>query len=613
VQRDRINQNRRSHSRALRGAGVAILVAIFTLACTSCGTTVRTSLRPEPPPLPAPEIRIGERNGPVVARSPSETARALSEWAGTDPVRLVRAADIVLRQALSRPIADTPAAAGFALESARLAWLALRESGVRAERWLTDPGTSRAVTTYNRAVKSFIEAKEAQIAVGTVGSVPTPAGRVAVQVRFPRRTGAGFFDELLPSERIAIHGMRDRVVVQGLGVALVGQRRRTPERLAEMELFPQCGITKALTAVLDFDRAGSGQATLRLIDPVTSDRWRVGDGFVPLSADFTAPLAFSLGGVNDLLLGIRSFLDVAVGRENSGIYLTEPFDPERTPVLLIHGLTSSPIVWRNVVNACLRYPKIRREFQFLYAYYSTGAPIMVSASGIKEDILKIRAAHAANRPSPGVDRLDLVGYSMGGVISRILVTDIGDRLWNQISRVPFAQVPFDPEDVPILKADLFWTPVPGVRKVIFIATPHRGTRTADASYARLASALVRIPTDFVVFQHRFLEALGDGFTGDSSVQYKLTGLNGLSADSALFRAFEGVPFEKGVRAYSIIGDRGRGDSPESSDGIVGYWSSHLREAESELIVPTGHDAQASPLSEAEIARILSQGAAADRR
>jgi hypothetical protein len=65
-----------------------------------------------------------------------------------------------------------------------------------------------------------------------------------------------------------------------------------------------------------------------------------------------------------------------------------------------------------------------------------------------------------------------------------------------------------------------------------------------------------------------------------------------------------VPLANGARFYSIIGDRGRGNTPDSSDGIVGYWSSHLDGAESELIVPTGHDAQAYPGTEREILRIL---------
>ncbi|MGC1478960.1 MAG: hypothetical protein WA771_00525, partial [Chthoniobacterales bacterium] len=46
--------------------------------------------------------------------------------------------------------------------------------------------------------------------------------------------------------------------------------------------------------------------------------------------------------------------------------------------------------------------------------------------------------------------------------------------------------------------------------------------------------------------------------------------------------------------YTVAGDRGRGDTPDSSDGIVGYWSSHLDGATDEIIVPTGHETFSHP-------------------
>jgi hypothetical protein len=55
---------------------------------------------------------------------------------------------------------------------------------------------------------------------------------------------------------------------------------------------------------------------------------------------------------------------------------------------------------------------------------------------------------------------------------------------------------------------------------------------------------------------------------------------------------------------SIIGDRGRGDTPKSSDGVVPYWSSHLDSAQSELIVPTDHGAMNHPKAVQEMRRIL---------
>ena len=59
-----------------------------------------------------------------------------------------------------------------------------------------------------------------------------------------------------------------------------------------------------------------------------------------------------------------------------------------------------------------------------------------------------------------------------------------------------------------------------------------------------------------------------------------------------------------VRNHSIIDDRGRGDSPDSSDGVVPYWSSHLDEAVSEKIVPSDHGAPSNPEAIEDILRIL---------
>jgi hypothetical protein len=53
-----------------------------------------------------------------------------------------------------------------------------------------------------------------------------------------------------------------------------------------------------------------------------------------------------------------------------------------------------------------------------------------------------------------------------------------------------------------------------------------------------------------------------------------------------------------------MGDRGRGNTPNSSDGVVPYWSSHLDGAESELIVPSDHLALRNAEAIKEVERIL---------
>jgi transposase InsO family protein len=65
-----------------------------------------------------------------------------------------------------------------------------------------------------------------------------------------------------------------------------------------------------------------------------------------------------------------------------------------------------------------------------------------------------------------------------------------------------------------------------------------------------------------------------------------------------------IAIAPGIPYHSIMGDRGRGDTPNSSDGVVPYWSSHLQGARSELVVPSDHGAQYNPQAIAEVSRIL---------
>ena len=76
--------------------------------------------------------------------------------------------------------------------------------------------------------------------------------------------------------------------------------------------------------------------------------------------------------------------------------------------------------------------------------------------------------------------------------------------------------------------------------------------------------------------------------------------------SPLLNAILKLPMKPGVPYHSIIGDRGKGDTPDSSDGVVPYWSSHLDGAASEKIVPSGHGSNENPEGIREFRRILRQ-------
>jgi hypothetical protein len=80
----------------------------------------------------------------------------------------------------------------------------------------------------------------------------------------------------------------------------------------------------------------------------------------------------------------------------------------------------------------------------------------------------------------------------------------------------------------------------------------------------------------------------------------------LSPNNRFVKSMNTLSIAKGISYHSIIGDRGRGDTPNSSDGVVAYWSSHLDGAKSERVVPSGHSAHQNAQAIAEVARILKE-------
>jgi hypothetical protein len=81
-------------------------------------------------------------------------------------------------------------------------------------------------------------------------------------------------------------------------------------------------------------------------------------------------------------------------------------------------------------------------------------------------------------------------------------------------------------------------------------------------------------------------------------------VDSLSPKSRFLNALNTIPMTPGVPYHTIIGDRGRGDSPNSSDGVVPYWSSHMNGAKTEDIVPSDHNAHQNPQAIEDVLRIL---------
>jgi pimeloyl-ACP methyl ester carboxylesterase len=379
----------------------------------------------------------------------------------------------------------------------------------------------------------------------------------------------------------------------GLGGTLIGIHPTVTAAGVPQRLEPPKGFRMAVTALLRFrDRAKPVQTEveLELVNPRTQDSVRVGNRQYSLAADFTAPAA-QYAKVNELWAGLVNMIRGEKTESKSGLYLLEPYDPNRIPVVFVHGLLSSGFTWLNVANAVRADPEIRKRYQVWIFFYPTGNPILYSALRLREDLALAQKKYGLKH---GVV---LVGHSMGGILCRLQATEIGPADWTAIFHARATKLLPLVNSKPLIRDALFFRANPLVRRIIFISTPHRGSAIASGGIGALGDRLIRLPAIITSSVPRQIAQLAN--TRGLRIP---TSIDGLSPRSPLFKVYD----QLAIRSphHSIIGDRGRGDTPNSSDGVVPYWSSHLDTAKSELIVPTGHGAMNSPLAISEIQRIL---------
>lgn len=420
-----------------------------------------------------------------------------------------------------------------------------------------------------------------------------------------------FFDRAVATEAIKGKGVTDKHR-KGFGASLVGIRERTPGRAAEMARFPERGMHLSISLTIDqIETAGETQiVSVALLDPVQRQTVRVGNRSFPLAADFSAPMELILKGKNEILWGLEGFFDAKDRIEESGIYLLEPYDPDRIPVILTHGLISVPIIWRDIIPEFLSESDIANKFQFMAFTYPSSFPIPESAQLFRHELAALREEYDPDGNDPLSTNVVAMGHSMGGVLTHLLVADIEDRLWNEIGEVPLDELPIGEEAREGIRDLVYFEPDQAVTRAVFLSTPHGGAEMATMSAVDVVSKLVRFPADVVVTT---LNTTADLFDPNSGMQIEglkvdlkkpVTSVQSLRPDSPVSVALTTSPYKPGVKYHSIIGDRGKGNTPDSSDGVVEYWSSHVDGAESELIVPTGHTTYTDPNAIADLKRIL---------
>ena len=190
--------------------------------------------------------------------------------------------------------------------------------------------------------------------------------------------------------------------------------------------------------------------------------------------------------------------------EPTGLSLLGHYQRGKIPVVFVHGLWANPCSWTRMIESLEADAALRDQYQFWTFGYSTGDPIPYSASLLRHDLDEVRRKFDPDATDAAFDRMVLVGHSMGGLLTKMMVQDSGTRLWQLISNRPVEQLAGEPHDRELFRTALVFKPRPEVRRVVFIATPHRGSRVDQGGLGHLGSRLVRLPDPLRASHERLL-------------------------------------------------------------------------------------------------------------
>ncbi|MFM7055359.1 MAG: esterase/lipase family protein [Planctomycetota bacterium] len=505
---------------------------------------------------------------------------------------------------------DPQLAMELALDAARDAWGCFARpdsTGMHADP--ADPVTRDTAELYNASVELLLRLAQKEQGLSPNRPVQLSITGRQLPVTIPVPTvlmdGRRFGNIDFVSD-YEVRNLRNRHTRAGLGVPLIIARRSDPA-LDPLEPYYTQGMSLAATAVLRFE--DSDQATpaarLELYDPGESDGLAVNSVLLPLETDTSTPLARFLSNPDLSLLDTWGLIRPDLAERVEGLYMVQPYDPDRIPVLMVHGFWSSPLTWMEMFNDLQADPEIRRRYQFWFYLYPTGESVAFAAARLRDELQAVRQVCDPQHENARFDQMVVVGHSMGGVLAHMLTINSGDVLWNSVSRRPVEQLRTSAEKQAEIRRVFFFRRNESVGRIVTIASPWEGSSLANQFTRRLLGSVIWLPSRTMELSRIAFDQTDHGDTDRPPVPR--TSLDSLSSRSPLLRLVRETSVPPEVRHHNIIAIS-RGRDPETwTDGVVSWNSAHRSDVSSETLIRAGHSQVVRhPDTAREIRRILLQ-------
>lgn len=412
------------------------------------------------------------------------------------------------------------------------------------------------------------------------------------------------FEKFLPSYKYAVRGITVRNRTRGMGLPLIGLQKQAQDGLSAHQTIPVTAFLNIQGGLAELT-AGTAAASLELYSAYEDAEVFVNNRVVPLETDTTTPTAYLLEHESILWdFGLKAFLGKLAAVPNK-LYLTQPYQPGRIPVVFVHGTMSSPVWWTEMWNSLRADQELRRNCQFWLFMYNSSALVSLSAADLRDSLRSQVALLDPAGQDPALRQMVVVGHSQGGLLTKLTAVATGDRLLRSLTDKDIDSLDISDELKAQLRRALIVEPLPFVKRVVFISTPHRGSFLSSLWIRKIAQKLISLPATIVTFPLSAYSFLKDDVKNLFGDRLPATSLDSMSPGNPVMKELADIPLAPGIKGNSIIAVKNPEAPKEQwNDGVVEYASAHLGGMESEFIVHSGHSCQGHPLTIEEVRRIL---------
>lgn len=200
------------------------------------------------------------------------------------------------------------------------------------------------------------------------------------------------------------------------------------------------------------------------------------------------PFLGDLAGVSMLAPEQADLTEPAIG-----VYAITPFNPDKIPVVLVHGNSAHTSSWDAVLHRFSQVRQIHEHYQFWKFHYPTDMSYLKSASDLRVGLNDALNQLDRKRENPNLSKIVLIGNGLGGLIAKLQISHSDEKLTNAVPLQSIEDLDLSTEALETMRSALRFEPHPMIRRVIAIGSPIEPFGSSSYGSGRDENSLIELP------------------------------------------------------------------------------------------------------------------------